>query len=221
MGMDTITPNDTQTELLPIFTIPATVLPGELFPLHIFEQKYRALISHCLGNNDAQKKYPFGIIATTDKTHSSYGCLVEIADVLLEFDDGRSVILTSGIKPFRVISLYGDGTFPIARVSYIEELAEAKDSELRTATLDLFTEVLDRGGYEVRIEAQPEHDLAYYLASAIQLDPAEREELLREPSENRRLRRLNDFLGFRLRTLESTYALEHNLLFDPSDPILH
>ena len=42
---------------IPIFPLPLVLLPGEKLPLHIFEEKYKKMIEHCLKNN---KK--FGII---------------------------------------------------------------------------------------------------------------------------------------------------------------
>ena len=42
---------------IPIFPLPLVLLPGEKLPLHIFEEKYRKMIEHCLKNN--QK---FGIV---------------------------------------------------------------------------------------------------------------------------------------------------------------
>lgn len=42
---------------LPIFPLPRTVLlPGAVLPLHVFEPRYRALVTHCLASGS-----PFGI----------------------------------------------------------------------------------------------------------------------------------------------------------------
>ncbi len=42
---------------LPIFELPVVILPGELLPLHIFEERYKRMIGHCLENAE-----PFGIV---------------------------------------------------------------------------------------------------------------------------------------------------------------
>ena len=42
---------------LPIFELPLVLLPGELVPLHIFEERYKAMIGHCLDRGE-----PFGIV---------------------------------------------------------------------------------------------------------------------------------------------------------------
>ena len=33
---------------LPIFELPLVLLPGELLPLHIFEERYKRMIARCL-----------------------------------------------------------------------------------------------------------------------------------------------------------------------------
>ena len=42
---------------LPIFELPAVLLPGELMPLHIFEDRYKRMIVRCLDEGE-----PFGIV---------------------------------------------------------------------------------------------------------------------------------------------------------------
>ena len=46
---------------LPIFELPLAIVPGEQIPLHIFEERYRPMIGHCL-EDDA----PFGIVFRDD-----------------------------------------------------------------------------------------------------------------------------------------------------------
>ena len=42
---------------LPLFPLHAVLCPGVVLPLHIFEQRYREMVAHCLAN-DA----PFGVV---------------------------------------------------------------------------------------------------------------------------------------------------------------
>ena len=42
---------------LPIFELPLVLLPGELLPLHIFEERYKRMIDHCLEQGE-----PFGVV---------------------------------------------------------------------------------------------------------------------------------------------------------------
>jgi len=82
----------------PLFALGLVALPGELIPLHIFEQRYRAMIAHCL-----QSGSEFGIVWMAQDGLHDIGCAMVIEQVLEELEDGRMNILTRGTRPFRVI----------------------------------------------------------------------------------------------------------------------
>src|SRR5436189_287081 len=87
---------------LPIFELPAVILPGELLPLHIFEERYQRLIGHCLENEE-----PFGIVFRDPSGNAHrIGCTARVAEVLERFDDGRLNIVVAGEQPFRVLERF-------------------------------------------------------------------------------------------------------------------
>ena len=45
------------SETIPLFPLGTVLYPGLLLPLHIFEDRYRALTRHCLDNGA-----PFGVV---------------------------------------------------------------------------------------------------------------------------------------------------------------
>ena len=47
---------------LPIFELPLVLLPGELLPLHIFEERYKRMIGRALDDGE-----PFGIVFRDDE----------------------------------------------------------------------------------------------------------------------------------------------------------
>jgi Lon protease-like protein len=53
--------DDDATNELPLFELPVVLLPGELMPLHIFEERYKRMIAHCL-----EAEEPFGIVLRDD-----------------------------------------------------------------------------------------------------------------------------------------------------------
>ena len=210
-----------RVDILPIFPLSAAVLPGELFPLHIFEDRYRELISYCRGGKDDQSQHPFGITFVGSDGISEIGCTMEIADVLHEFEDGRSVVLTLGEGRYKILEMYSDEPFPVARVEFIEDDVDEIDTTLRSETIKLFTETLDLGGYEAQFSDDHDGKISFHLAAAIQLDPAERQELLMQLNENLRLKRLNDFLNFRLMTLKQASISSGEMLFHAVERTLH
>ncbi|MEE9256577.1 MAG: LON peptidase substrate-binding domain-containing protein, partial [bacterium] len=68
---------------LPLFPLPIVLLPGELVPLHIFEERYREMIDLCREEN-----IPFGIVLAEGGGHRRIGCAARIAEVTEEFPDG-------------------------------------------------------------------------------------------------------------------------------------
>lgn len=86
-----------------IFPLPRAVLyPGLRLPLHIFEPRYRAMVSDSLARDRR-----IGMIQPTQPMEGSplyqIGCLGRIADVEA-LDDGRFNIVLEGESRFRILS---------------------------------------------------------------------------------------------------------------------
>jgi Lon protease-like protein len=110
------------TNFIPIFPLSIVVFPGEKLNLHIFEPRYRQLITECR----AQKK-PFGIPAVIENKVQELGTLVEITDVKKVYDDGKMDISTRGIKVFRtleIIKQVPDKLYSGAIVSYPDDVKD-------------------------------------------------------------------------------------------------
>lgn len=71
---------------LPIFELPLALLPGELLPLHIFEDRYKRMIGRCLERGE-----PFGIVfRDAEGGARRIGCEARVTEVTERFDDGRA-----------------------------------------------------------------------------------------------------------------------------------
>jgi len=68
--------------------------------LHIFEPRYKQLIKECI----ADKKM-FGIPSVTDGRINELGTLMEIIEVVKEYDNGELDIRTRGNEVFRVLDI--------------------------------------------------------------------------------------------------------------------
>ena len=80
---------------LPLFPLDLVLLPGELLPLHIFEPRYRAMISE--KHSDGGE---FGIIRQHDGSIERTGCAATVHSVTERFDDGRFNVLVVGTRRF-------------------------------------------------------------------------------------------------------------------------
>ena len=67
-----------------LFPINISILPDELVPLHIFEDRYKKMVSNCLENNQE-----FGIIYKENNEIKNIGCSVFIKKVYQKYDDGK------------------------------------------------------------------------------------------------------------------------------------
>jgi uncharacterized protein len=88
------------TNFIPIFPLSLVVYPGEDLNLHIFEPRYKQLISEC-----AKQKKPFGIPAVINNRVNEMGTLVEVTDVVQVYEDGKMDIKTKGVKVFRTLEV--------------------------------------------------------------------------------------------------------------------
>ena len=113
---------------LPIFELPLVLLPGELLPLHIFEERYKRMIDRCLEQGE-----PFGVVfRDTEGGARRVGCEARVTEVTERFDDGRLNIVVTGERPFRVLDRFEASEFPAGEVEPVEPGAvEAVEAEAR------------------------------------------------------------------------------------------
>lgn len=88
------------TNFIPIFPLELVVYPGENINLHIFEDRYKQLISECY-----KDKKPFGIPPVLKNQIAETGTLLEITKIVKQYDDGSMDITTSGIGVYRVLEI--------------------------------------------------------------------------------------------------------------------
>ena len=88
------------TNFIPIFPLNIVVYPGENLNLHIFEPRYKQLISEC----HAAKK-PFGIPTVIDNKVQEFGSMVEITEMSKVYENGEMDIKTKGVKVFRILEM--------------------------------------------------------------------------------------------------------------------
>jgi Lon protease-like protein len=88
------------TNFVPIFPLGIVVYPGENLNLHIFEPRYKQLITEC----DQQKK-SFGIPTVIDNKLQEFGSLVKITEITRIYDNGEMDVKTLGEKVFRILEV--------------------------------------------------------------------------------------------------------------------
>jgi uncharacterized protein len=174
---------------LPLFPLNAVVFPGMPIPLHIFEERYKEMITTCVDDQT-----PFGIVlikqgaAEADphvKPHA-IGCTVNIKDVE-QLPDGRLLIMGVGEQRFRIhtVERY-QKPYLIGDVELLHYEHEAS-SDLETPAEDLYPLLLDyldglasagRIQFEpAQIPSDPER-LAYLASSLLDTTMERKQKLL-------------------------------------------
>ncbi len=124
---------------IPLFPLHTALCPGIVVPLHIFEERYRALTRHCLETGE-----PFGIVLIRDGREvgasgrvlalAEVGALVEIREAG-RYADGRYDLLAAATGRFAIESVDLD----LARAPYIvadvTPLADEVGDEVRAERL--------------------------------------------------------------------------------------
>src|SRR5436190_12083839 len=178
---------------LPIFELPVVILPGELLPLHIFEERYQRMIGHCL---DAAE--PFGIVFRDDDgTAHRIGCTARVTEVLERFDDGRMNVVVAGEQPFRVLERFEATDYPVGEVEPIDADAEpaGEDADAGTSARQAFAELVERVSGEPPDTSELDAESAYGIAARVELPAETKQALLELRSEPERMRMLGEALS--------------------------
>jgi len=174
--------------LLGLFPLSIVLLPGEVAPLHIFEERYKLLME------ERRDQGEFGIVLSEDDALRECGCAARVAKVVETLDDGRMNVLVQGGRRFRLLELR-EPDDPAAE--YLSALVEFYDDalpdalpELRGAALDVFRKVLLLLDVESPREPTGEAPLSFRIAAAIEFGMPLKQELLESLSEEQRLETL-------------------------------
>jgi Lon protease-like protein len=185
---------------LPIFELPVVILPGELLPLHIFEERYKRMIGHCLDNAE-----PFGIVFRDEGGNAHrIGCMARVTEVVERFDDGRMNVVVAGEQPFRVLERFEAGDFPAGEVEPIDasDDPEEEDPEAASVAREAFAELVSRVSGEPPDAGELEAENSYGIAARVELPADTKQALLELRSEPDRMR----MLGNALRALVTALA---------------
>ncbi len=174
---------------LPIFELPLVLLPGELLPLHIFEERYKRMITRCLEDEE-----PFGIVfRDPERGARRVGCEARVTDVTERFDDGRLNIVVTGERPFRVLDRFEAAEYPAGEVEPVDGgpgdgRARGPDEiDAADAARDAFAELIERVGGEAPERTDLEALDCYGIAARVELPAETKQRLLELRSEPERM----------------------------------
>ena len=175
--------DSSMNDKIPIFPLPLVLLPGEKLPLHIFEEKYKKMIEHCLKNN---KK--FGIINSKNNDSLVIGCTASIDQVVGGENESREYdILVSGVERFIVKSYNTSEDYKQAYVKTWNDIDDTIDESLLQEANVFLYEVLLKLGASSKIPQINMPKSSFEISSMLDIDKRAKKILLKSQSENDRL----------------------------------
>jgi Lon protease-like protein len=187
-------------ESFPIFPLPLVLLPTELAPLHIFEERYKQMVNRCI--EDATE---FGIVWLSDDGLAEVGCTARITELIDRMEDGRMNIVVRGGQPFRLLRRVEDLAYPAGDIELLDDEDDASEAHADAARTT-YAEVVEKATDE-RPGAEDLAGMdAYGMAATIELEPALKQKLLDLRSEDKRLEIVEDLF---VKAVERLERAEH------------
>jgi len=181
----------------PLFPLGLVALPSELIPLHIFEERYKAMVEHCL-----EEEREFGIVWMADDGLRPVGCACEIAEVLERLEDGRINVLARGTRPFALRERHDTLAFPSGTVEFLDDRDEPADREAAAKAHDAYADLVREA-----TDRTPDPDelgtmSAYQMAATVEFGLDAKQGLLDLRSETARLHLVTRLFRAALRRLD-------------------
>ncbi|MFL6105513.1 MAG: LON peptidase substrate-binding domain-containing protein [Marmoricola sp.] len=208
---------------VPVFPLNAVLFPGVVTPLHIFEDRYRALMRDLLAISDPAERV-FAVVAIREgyeigdhgmQSMHRTGTLVQLTESE-RYDDGRFDIEVTGRQRVILNAVDGSGEYLRADCDLVADDPGMVDAEARLegeralAAFEEYREQLSalRGGPVLAgpMPADPTF-LSYSLAATCLLSQKERQEMLEAPDAASRLRMLRSSLREEMRAMRALPSL--------------
>jgi Lon protease-like protein len=188
---------------LPLFPLNTVLFPGQVLPLHIFEERYRLMIRRCLAED-----VPFGVVlikrgqevATFDGDDAEPYSVGTVARIIesTHLTNGTMNIVTVGVERFRIRKLLHDQPYLRGEVVSLPMADPEDDAAVQAAAVrvreqvDRYIELIsDAAGLQIQIDETPTaaQQIGYLAAITMQIDNREKQELLGSQSVSQMLRR--------------------------------
>ena len=208
-------PNEELTEI-PLFPLNLVLFPGMPLPLHIFEERYKAMVGDCMRYNT-----PFGV--SLIRSGQEVG---EAADpqrigtttrVLRSqmLEQGRINVMTKGERRYEIVEVTQKEPHVAALVRLLDEPVGDGFTGVSSELTEEFSKLMRNlislsGGYTSQVDV-PDNpvELSYMIAANLDAPIPVRQELLEVPTAADRLNRLIPLLKRRNHALEEEIARQN------------
>ncbi len=126
--------------LIPIFPLELVLFPESIYPLHIFEERYKKMINRVYTTGEV-----FGIVSVINSRISKIGCICKVEKIIRTYNKGEMDIYVKGYERFNTINslINRDGYFESEVEPYFDN--KSRDSEIIfEVVLSRFAELLSK-----------------------------------------------------------------------------
>ena len=156
---------------LKLFPLSLVSFPTKIVPLHIFEDRYKNLITDCVSN-----KSEFGIVYQNNNSLAEFGCSMKVIEVVKKYSDGRMDVITKGKNIFKLNSQLLEGELLIGEVKYNENKNDT-NIDMFEILKDKYLKILLMLGVTSNLDGHLKKILSFELLEGITL-PSEFELML-------------------------------------------
>jgi Lon protease-like protein len=195
---------------IPLFPLNTVLFPGATLPLHIFEDRYKEMITACI-----DERRPFGVLLI--RKGFEVGDLAEPFEVgttahiarVDELEEGKLNLLCLGGKRFRTLKVTNNDPYLTGEVEFLETTAtdDPKAKELGDDAGSLFAEYVrlylamsNQWARSIEMPGEPDL-LADFIGSRLGVNPQTKQRLLEELSTRTRLALEVQILGEAIREM--------------------
>ncbi len=179
---------------LGLFPLNIVLFPESIYPLHIFEPRYKKLINHCL-----KEQEEFGIVLNNNGKMSEIGCSAKVFDLIKRYPDGKMDIAVMGTSRFNVKHIIdGEKPYLEAEIEAIKDVKIDINEKLLSELIDIYNDIVKHLG---TIELNPikkadmtDKNPSFIIAQKAGLTLQQRQILLSTLNENTRLEMLREHL---------------------------
>jgi len=208
------------TEKMPMFPLNTVLFPGVSVPLHVFEDRYRALVHRLITLGEPAERL-FGSVAIREgyevgdhgaQSLHRIGCYLQLTDAVRN-DDGTFDIVAVGRGRIRLEDIDGSGGILEGTVERLDDGAgevRAETVSVALATFEVYrASVSEVSGSDVLVGDLPNDPtyLSWSLAATCMLTMRERQDLLEAPNAAVRLAMVTGMLQREVRAMRAIPSL--------------
>ena len=171
---------------IPLFPLNMIVLPFEKVPLHIFEDRYKKMISNSIENNS-----PFGIVSNNRGSVDKIGCSLNVTKVIKHYETGEYDLIATGKKCFQILNKIKKNDLWIGNIEYLKNPVIEHGSLLKSVQ-NKYLELIIKIGKEKNFELYMDKEISFQFLEGISLPIDIKRNILLLENEMKRLFYIHD-----------------------------